>query len=1357
MAENSRSTGLPTGVIAAAVFVAATAVLLALFFGTGDGDARALLGEYEPAAVEAAVREALAPVQLRPARRLRVTATRVRWMDPSGRPFFAAPRVVMTVQLNAAPDGGILLSEGVAEQPRLRLVQTGPEQWNYDRPLAPFFEEEEGGASGDRLAVRMRDFRVRGGQVMLDLLEASYELRSLDVGLASARLTGPGLDAPTFQIRTAQTELILPDTAEGTVSRQVTVADARVRVVDGAVDFEVDRGTFGSSRLAGLRGVWDPGLGGYGLNMSMTALDARVADLPWLPGTVPEGASGSFQLRVETRPGERTMLALSDLDLRAPGSSATGSVRAVIGGTRPVLETVDLRVDPLSLDLVEAFTGPLPYGGTVTGTISGTGDDIRLDLRGRLTTPSVPEPFVTDLTGRIALTEEGFSLQEGAVSFDQTPLLALRALAPGLPFAGPITGSVRFTGAPGTTPLDLDVRLEAGGGILSIEGRVDPTGAVPSYDLTGRLTGVRLQSVIEAPVPPAEVHAAFTLEGRGFDPATARATLAANGNFTGWESEPEDTLALLMEVAGGVVDVEELRVHLGPVQLAAAGRWDFVDGSGTVAYDALVSELGPLGPFLPAGPTGQPQFARGSLRLTGTAGGTLATPQLEGTVAAREFRWGEWAAESLEGEYAVTLSDGLPRLDLELASDELRTPFGGFDSFQANLDLGRPNFALVVRADQQGERGLLELTADGIIDETGRREVFLRSLELDLRQERWRLPEPARVAWTVGDSVRIDGVELRQVDGAGRILANGVVAPLDDMDLAVDVAGLPIGDVLELVGIGMALDGELSLTGRVAGPVDAPTVDLALGLGDGSFRGVAIRSLEGKVLYEGERLVVDGVGLLGDSARIQLSGTLPARLRLAGDTLFALADDGAVDLKVTTHTFPLATLDPGLTLVENLEGRIEADVQISGTPSAPRLSGSASLIQGSVTIPLLDRRFENIRGQIVLSGREAVFQDFIVESDGFARITGALDFQELTDPALDLTAELQEFRVQGLDDERPAGLWGEVRLGGRASQPVVTGSVRVDDGAVSLAPLQQPELSARLTAPDLDLVDQGFDLDLNSPAEEAGIRISNLTVIAGNELWFVTEEARLRLSGTLTVDRFGSSMPIQGTLRGEAGTFQLAVGVINRQFRIVSAEIRFFGSPEPNPRLDIVASRLVRVPDGADVDVRVSVGGTLQNPSLGLGTATGAEIPDSELLSFLLFGRPTSDLGQVALSEGATGVLGQGLAYTGLAEVLASQINEQIGLLDYLVVDYVPGGGTFATAGFEITDNWVLSAEFLVGMEAGDLSAVALEYQAGIGTLRFGWEPVQSLDRLVGTRTMSYLRADIIRQAVVAWRRRWTY
>lgn len=1358
--SDERSFRLPTGAVAALVFVASVLALVILLPGGGP-DVGTLLGDPTIAEVHQRVASRLDDVPDQRYRRVRVRGQRVEWRDGEGRPFLATPTVTFAVVLGE-PGDGVLIRDGVITSPEVRLVETAPGEWNYERPLAPFLADDARGTNGDGgMAVTLRDLALRDGHVVLDMQRATYEARSLDASLASARLTGPGVEAPVFRIDSAAATLVLPDTGEARVTRPVTVAEATLRIVDGAVEFQVPRATFGGSTLADAEGVWNPALGGLGLDASLTATRARVADLPWLRAEVPEEATGSFRLGLEPRPDDRTAVTLTQLDLQAPGSSASGSVRAIIGGESPVLETIDVRVDPLSLDLVEAFTGPLPYSGQVRGRIQGSGGDVRFDLQGELAASPGAETFASDLTGRIRMTESGVALETASVQLDRVPLSALRAVAPGLPLQGTVTGTVQLDGAPGEAPISLDVRLEAGGGVVTARGTADLTGPEPAYDLTGELQGVNVRQVIAPSVPPVQLFATFDLEGRGTDPATAEASVVAHGAFTGWQSEPGDTLVVDADVSAGELAVETLRLELGPVQLGATGRWRFAGGEGgAVRYDLAVESLTPLGPYLPApgAPPEAPTLSRGRIEAEGTLAGTLDEPVLSGELTASELRHGPWAAESFQATYDLDLTAGaLPEVQARASGAELRTPYGDLATADLELTFRQPRFDVSFRGDQSGGRGILALEAEGRIEEEGGREVLVRTAEVDLEQQRWRLPSPARITWQGGGAVRVEDLTLRQVDGEGLFEVAGVVAPADSMDLDLRVADLPVGQVLALAGSDLQLSGALMLDASITGPAASPSVNGHVSLSEGSVRGVAVRSMESTLDYQDGALQIEARGAIGDSALVGLNGTIPARIRLAGDTLFRLTDGEAMNVRIVTRTFPLSTLDPGISTVRELAGRLQADVRIAGSPDEPRLSGSARVIEGAFTVPLVDRRFHGVSGTIDLSGREARLRELTVVSDGTARVTGTLSFQELTNPSFDLAAELERFRFQGIEGETGAATWGTIELRGSLQQPVLTGDIRAADGAVSLAPFQQPALNTRLAGTGaLTMAGMGPDFDLAQTDAAGGLVVRDLEVRVGDDVWFLTEEARALLSGDLVLGSSGNDVTIQGTLQGERGTFQLQAGPITRQFQIIAAEIRFFGSPSPNPRIDVTASRVVRTLDRGEVDVHVRVTGTLENPTLSLGTEDGGSIPESELMSFLLFGHSTSDLSQLGQEQGVGGLFTQGLAYTGITELFGAMLAEESPVIDYFRIEpSVTGMGLVATAGTDLGSGLFASVDFPVG-DASSAVAFRLDWrisrQWSVQLAREPVDPFRGAGRLPFSTDF-----EAAKQWLIASRWRWTY
>jgi hypothetical protein len=136
-----------------------------------------------------------------------------------------------------------------------------------------------------------------------------------------------------------------------------------------------------------------------------------------------------------------------------------------------------------------------------------------------------------------------------------------------------------------------------------------------------------------------------------------------------------------------------------------------------VRYVVAVESLEPLAPFLPPGPEGPRRFARGALDARGILAGTLDAPALTVTVRAVDFWYGDWSAARLDGTYDVRLGPGLPHGIVHATGVNLRTPGGDFATAVLALDFTRPTFDLRFRGDRMAGLGLVEIEAEGRIDD----------------------------------------------------------------------------------------------------------------------------------------------------------------------------------------------------------------------------------------------------------------------------------------------------------------------------------------------------------------------------------------------------------------------------------------------------------------------------------------------------------------------------------------------------------------------------------------------------------------------------------------------------------------
>jgi translocation and assembly module TamB len=137
-------------------------------------------------------------------------------------------------------------------------------------------------------------------------------------------------------------------------------------------------------------------------------------------------------------------------------------------------------------------------------------------------------------------------------------------------------------------------------------------------------------------------------------------------------------------------------------------------------------------------------------------------------------------------------------------------------------------------------------------------------------------------------------------------------------------------------------------------------------------------------------------------------------------------------------------------------------------------------------------------------------------------------------------------------------------------------------------------------------------------------------------------------------------MVLEGTINTDRGDYQF----MGRRFRLTRGAVTFGGEPELNPFIQVVAEHEVRLPNREGFEIRVVLGGTLEELDLAVESSAQPPIPQSDLLSYLAFGREAGSLLQLqgsALSgagEGTGGLVGNvaGLAAQQLATVALDEL-----------------------------------------------------------------------------------------------------
>ncbi|MFT8242643.1 translocation/assembly module TamB domain-containing protein [Roseomonas sp. BN140053] len=832
-------------------------------------------------------------------------------------------------------------------------------------------------------------------------------------------------------------------------------------------------------------------------------------------------------------------------------------------------------------------------------------------------------------------------------------------------------------------PLDLRLRARMGDaaalgdllpdGIgwagLEVEGTVSGTTAAPAVDARATLRGPRLPGPL-----PGLLGEAPTLALRGdlnriehLELTGAGITATASGSFR----DPLDLSARLtlanteslgqpvrgqlqaeLRVAGTMANPSVQATVTSPV-LEVQGR-----KLEQARLEAALSQVNP--------PTGRATL-RG--RLEGQPLSLDAASALDGTTLRIETLTAALGPVALRGngafDTARTVFDGeatLEARDLAPLSSLAGTPLGGglrlearmapdargVQGLRANLRLNRLSAAgTPVDGTVQAEGTLAALNlqaqvtaAEARLNTRARlallgpeRRVELAALDVTRGQLGVRLTAPAAVVLGADGGIRLPGLSLATRPGGSLRLA-GQWGP-ERADLRATIASLP-ASIVNIFAPDPPLAGSISGDVRVAGTTAAPAVEgelRATGLRAQApwAQGLPAANLTVNARTRGQAIEAQAELRAGTAVSATLAAQLPRGA--AADAPLQATLRGNADLGVLASPFLAAGAN-------RATGRLSIDAQASGTVSAPRLSGGATLAGGSFRNLEYGIALRDIAARLRAEGDRVVLESLTARG-GQGTLSGQGQFQpfaagqpvDLTVTARGLQPAASDLFTGVLDAglRLDGGLGSGMRLSGQVEVQSATlgipenlpgsvadlGEVRERGRGVTPARRNTRAAAARgNAAPPAAAPPMNLDLSLNVPGR---------FYVRGRGL-DAEMAGRLRVGGTI------SAPDIEGALRMVRGTFT----VLDRRLTFGRGNLTFSGPVLPE--LDFLASSNV-----SNTTVSIAITGSPTAPKIEF--TSSPELPQDEVLARLLFRRSTSQLSPFQIAQiaqvlaGATGLL----------------------------------------------------------------------------------------------------------------------
>ncbi|HEY7878476.1 MAG TPA: translocation/assembly module TamB domain-containing protein [Gemmatimonadaceae bacterium] len=1163
-------------------------------------------------------------------------------------------------------------------------------------------------------------FKVRNATGPVTIVGDSVwlELKHFDLPGSTGQLSGKlwwGNDLPMrYDVRVvgdsvsladiAWVHPTLPRTGGGRMKLTIRNESKNLHVLDYAVS-DMDVRSNGSR----LSGAMTFGVGGRVLQVKDVSVTVAPLDFDLLRtfngGKFPVDWQGQFFGTVRGRGGPMDDFQVDDARLEFRDKHVPGAVTrlAAHGGldilTPSSAKFLALHLDVGTLDLRTVrflFPSFARLGGTISGT--ATLDSVWTDVRfsdADLSQHDGPGP-ATHVTGSGRIT------YGATTAFDvdlQASPLAFTTLArsyPGLRFRGSYSGPLRVQGT--MANLKLATTLTGPAGQIGADGVFNLT--PPVYGGRGTLRAHDLDVpmlLADTALPAARLTGQITGDVHGDSLSDLAGTASASVDSSRIDSIDVDHSTARLAFGGGRLRVDSLELETNLLRAAAHGAI----GLSPLIRDSLfyvvtIDSLGALRPLLglavrdsaataPAdsGDTASNADAlTGAFRGEGILSGSIDTLETHGSVTGHDLGYAANRVKGLTGTFAFRGLPHTPSGAMSGALDSVVVASIRLDSVAgsvilANRSSGR--VSLVMVADS--ERGRYRAGAEVAFErDTDALRVTVDSAGATLTNHAWRLETPMRIV-SDASGTRMDSIVVRSTSG-GVMRMRGSFPKRDPIDGEISADSVALADIGTLLQTTHPLGGSATFDWRLGGVRANPVMHFAGRFTDMRYGALHLPYFTVAGDYANRRLHSALDLYRKDTVVLTATAVLPVDLALARVRTRLLAD--SLSGRVRADSVDLSLIESVAPQITSATGAASMQVDIGGTIAHPTLVGNIRVVNGALALPKIGIRLRAVKANIAFTPDSVRIAEFSVSNPGVsgssASLSGGLfvpNWRQARTVGLNLALSARNF--QAIDKRSLASLLvsGSLQLGGTVDRPVLEGDVSVVKGNLYISDVFQKQV-VNLNDPeaysivDTNLV-QNRGLLETSPLLDSiatHLRVPSLAVRIGDDVWLRSEEANIKLAGSMTLSKSGTQRVENGMLRVSRGTYRLDLGVVQRTFQVDSGSVTFFGDPHIPPDLSIWATYTVRQANraiGEDVRLIAHITGTPSNPQLSLSSNERFALSNTEILSYLVFGQPSF----TANADVTTNPVLQQVAAAllpSVGAVLERALADQIGFIDYVQV-----------------------------------------------------------------------------------------
>lgn len=531
-------------------------------------------------------------------------------------------------------------------------------------------------------------------------------------------------------------------------------------------------------------------------------------------------------------------------------------------------------------------------------------------------------------------------------------------------------------------------------------------------------------------------------------------------------------------------------------------------------------------------------------------------------------------------------------------------------TFASTIDLEQPAWPYTLSASKASSA----LNSQGYWSaHEGQWKIHIDTLEGTLAESDAQLLEPIDISGTK-DQLQITPFEL--TIGKGVMKGQLSLRP-DQMTLNIEGKEVP-NELIHEFYEDLPLTGRFNFSARVNGDPGHPTGNINIAIREGVVKEEVFSKLpqmeadvylsfdNNQTLFKGE---IRGIG----QNPISLDGRLP--FQISAVPLNLGIDENPMDVTLKAG----GEIGPFLQILFNekinLTGEMETLLNISGTFKQPAIKGQLKLKNGSYESYSLGAVYKNIEADIEGEGSKLILKKLVAEEgrEGALTATGYWSLDSTEDFPFEF--EINPSRIAFLDsDFARISAGGKLSLVGSRKQGRLSGTLQVDQGKISI----QEESPSQIKTIEVTYVNvpegekppvHGKAIDSKWPLE------LDIKLIIPGRLEIAGDHFQSEWKGDLIISGIPQAPLLNGDLRVTEGSFNIQ----GKPFNISQGSIHFGGSLAKKTTLYIVASKEID-----RITAEVVLKGSTQNP--GISFRSNPPLSEREVLSYILFGRGTSDI-----------------------------------------------------------------------------------------------------------------------------------